>query len=148
LVMEKQDSTRPKRRLGFKEIVPGRDNDASDEKTTGPGVPQFDLDRQVMAKPRKVVGATRKRPQQPKGEASPRPSDGLPSGGRRRETGIDKDGVSQRRPTDALQGPVNGSQVSGRVWCPAMTEAQRRVIAQIVARDIDRLCHGERVFGT
>ena len=146
MVMEKQDSTRSRRRLGFREIVPGRDSGASDEKTTGPGVPQFDLDQQVMAKPRKVVGATRKRPGQQK-EPSPGPSACEPLVDGLDETATDRDGVSQRRPTDALQGRVNGSQVSGRTWCPAMTEAQHRVIAQIVARDIDRLCHGERVFG-
>jgi hypothetical protein len=141
MVMENLDSSRPVRRLGFKEIVPGvADSDQASE----PNVPKYDLGERIMADHRRVVAATRKRLGQQK-EASP-----VSPVGRLCETTTDKDDVSQRRPPEALQSPtplaMNRPRTSGRIWHPVMTEAQCQVIARIVARDIERLCSGERFF--
>ena len=139
MVMENLDSSHPVRRLGFKEIVPGV---ADSEPTPESDVPKYDLGQRIMANQRRVVAATRKRPGQQK-EASPvSPVESL------RETAIEETASD----TDALQRSalpaMHRPMVSGRIWHPVMTEAQRRVIAQIVARDIERLCRGERVFGS
>jgi len=147
MVMENLDSSRPVRRLGFKEIVPGvADSDQASE----PNVPKYDLGQRIMANQRRVVAATRKRPGQQKAEPALELSSGSSPVGRLCETAVDTDGVSQRRPIDALQSPtpsaMNRPRTSGKIWHPVMTEAQRQVIAQIVARDIKRLCRGERIF--
>ncbi|MBP8305104.1 MAG: hypothetical protein KBE04_13375 [Phycisphaerae bacterium] len=119
--MAKKDPLRSRTRLGFREIVPGQDQGAADAQTAGSEIPRFDLGREIMANHRKAVGATRKGPGQ----------------------------TSEPPPGPAVPQPVQeGPGDAGSIWCPAMTEAQRRVIAQIVGADIERLCRGERVFGT
>jgi hypothetical protein len=132
MVMENLDSSRPVRRLGFKEIVPGV---ADSDQTQGPDVPKYDLGQRIMANQRRVVAATRKRPGQQEGSLPPSPA-------------IEETASV----TDALQRPappaIQRSKASERIWHPVMTEAQHRVIARIVARDIERLCRGERVFGS
>lgn len=119
--MAKKDPARPRPRLGFREIVPGQDHGTADAQTGGSEIPQFDLGREIMANHRRGVGATRKGPGQTHGPS----------------------------PGPAVPEPVHeGPAASGSIWCPAMSEAERQVIAQIVARDIERLCRGEQVFGT
>ena len=150
MVMENLDSSRPVRRLGFREIVPGVvDSDQAAE----PDVPKYDLGQRIMADQRRVVGATRKRRGQQK-EASPVPVTGLPPEDdlcRPPVSGGDSN-LRVASETDALLRPappaVHRPMASGRIWHPVMTDAQRRVIAQIVTRDIERLCRGERIFGS
>ena len=156
--MENLGPDRPTRRLGFREIVPGCNTAHSEEGTGGGAVPQFDLGRQTMANHRKVVAATRKGPGQPK-EVSPllmelsakaetsRPRTagvvGLPSD---KITKVEASILAALQRSD----PSRDRRLwaSDRVRVPAMTEPQRQVIAQIVAGDIERLCRGERVFGS
>ncbi len=126
--MSKPDSGRPVRRLGFLEIVPGRDGGAPQGEAAQAQVPHFDLDSQIMANDRKLVAATRRGP------------------GRARRTTPDvqgrRDGEASPSPREPVQPPPPAS---ARVWRPAMPDPQRQVIAQIVARDIERLCRGERI---
>ena len=84
----------PKKRLGFREIVPGSDATVP----TSPSfqeVPQLDLGQQLMANHRKLVAATRRRSGQ-------------------------KDQASEQAGSQSAVGPV----VSERVWRPVMTEPQ------------------------
>ena len=177
-MVDNQDSSRPKRRLGFKEIVPGQDSGAAEGKTPQAEVLQFDLGEHVTAGQRRVVASTRKGPGR-KREPSPEPSAGMPAA---RDAGEDSQNRGRASDTDALQPtdavqpradeqpavalqpsdgrlatdalpsegprPVRKARASDRVWCPPMAETERRVIGQIVARDIERLCRGERVFGS
>jgi len=117
-VMDNLDSSRPVRRLGFKEIVPGHAGPATEDKGRQGEIPQFDLAHQIMANQRRVVGATRKGP----GAKSPIPAPAVPR-------------------------PVRKAEDSVLVCHQAMTDQHRLVIARIVSRDIERLCRGERVFG-
>ncbi len=106
-------------RLGFKEIVPGRD-DMDTHETGGPTpveIPAFDLGRQMMAQHRKVIATRRKGP------------------------------AKQSQTPASCNPPVTSYPVkSPRNWAVYATKEQMDIIADIVARDIERLRSGESVF--
>jgi hypothetical protein len=123
--MDKPDAGRPARRLGFREIVPGRDDGPPQDSPAQAQVPDFDLTVQIMANDRKLVSATRRGP------------------GRSKRTASDGQAVQDEAvPQQPSQEPVRRPSVIARVWRPALPDPQRQVIAQIVARDIEWLCRG------
>gem|GEM_PF-1808119 len=154
MVSDNLDSSRPGRRLGFREIVPGQDGLAPEDKTDQDDVPQYDLGQQLMANQRRVVASTRRRPGQKEGpspevSASPSPARHFcrppVSGGdsdNNKRTASDTDAL---RPGEVQR--VRKAVGSDGVSCPPMTDQHRQVIAEIVSRDIHRLCRGEKVFG-
>ena len=118
---DRHNNTREERpqRLGFKEIVPGRDDvDAHETDESLPGeIPEYDLGRHMMAEHRKTVATRRKGPsKQPQTSASLNPP------------------------------PISYSVKSPRNWAISTTKEQMDIIAEIVTRDIERLCRGEPVF--
>jgi hypothetical protein len=159
------------RRLGFREIVPGGDRvEPGRDEAAGPSqVPKFDLAVGLMANDRKLVAATRRGPGRGKKRVASdirpgrTPQDVLQEApqaavaaprldslqGPSRDSGAGAvQAVDAPRPASGqdLPVPLAGPTACDRVWQPAMTDSQRRVIAEIVARDITRLCKGEQVF--
>jgi hypothetical protein len=159
------------RRLGFREIVPGADRvEPGSDEAAGPSqVPRLDLAAGLMANDRKLVAATRRGPGRGKKrmasdtdalqdalqealQEAPQvvvATPGLDSQGPSKDSGAGAvQAVDAPRPACGRDLPVSlaGPTACDRVWHPALTDSQRKVIAEIVARDITRLCRGERVF--
>lgn len=105
-------------RLGFHEIVPGHQTGNTEEQGAD-GVPEFDLDHQMMARHRRETAQRRRGPGQ-------------------RVT-------QEPQPIHQSTEPMTEKQASH--WWLNIKQTSSRVIGDIVAQDIASLCRGERVFG-
>ncbi len=104
-------------RLGFNEIIPGSSSvgeEHSAQQKTGPLIPEFDLEQHTMAQQRRSTAAKRRGPgQQRQSEAEP------------------EFDLELARPE---QTPV--------AWPSISVPRYNAIIADIVARDLARLCGG------
>lgn len=108
-------------RLGFREMVPAGDKQTPAQEQPGRAVniPEFDLGRQMMARHRQRTASRRKSPKQ-QAEATV-----LPPGR------VEPVPASESAPIEAHP---------GFVWTTYASRAENTLIAEIVSRDIQRLC--------
>lgn len=113
------DSTRG--RLGFREMVPSCDaqSPAQEQPDRAVSIPEFDLGRQMMARHRQDTALRRKSPkQQAKARIPP------------------LDRVEPEPPPESAQIEAH----PGFVWTTYASPTENALIAEIVSRDIQRLC--------
>ena len=105
-------------RLGFNEIVPGFGPSQGPEspQNAGPIIPEFNLDQQMMAQHRRSTAARRKGPGQAKATES------------------------EPKPAVEPETQVRRSNPGRSVWSTVMVPQHNDIIADIVARDLARLC--------
>ena len=122
--LQPQNEHRPESpRLGFHEIVPGSDHDASQSQDPEINIPEFDLSRQLMVEERRESAARRQGPGQRR-ETEPSPDPVTPEAHRREE------------PAEVAPGPAQA-----RVSAYRHPVIQRHaIVEEIVRRDIQRLC--------
>jgi len=103
--------------LRARDIIPGSEKPAKKEKTEESEIPRFDLAEDIMAEHRKVTSGKRKAPL--------------------KKTEVTDEMNMQVKPQDR----TNKNNISREAM--QLASEMEQIVAEIVARDIERLCRGE-----